>query len=124
MPSAEFWMLPSTLAHSMEVAKLLCYGSIGLILADTIRFASFDLALIRNSRNRRWPQIPYLLARPLWYLYATSMLILLFTPREVNCQALMNTIEAFMGLVRPYMRLPCRLPLTFCLCARIDHRML
>ncbi|KDQ11845.1 hypothetical protein BOTBODRAFT_135261 [Botryobasidium botryosum FD-172 SS1] len=99
MSSDSYWTSPATLSRSFEVAKLLCFVSIGLILCDTLHFASFDWSLIRGDRKRRWPQIPYFLVKVVWYVYSALNLAIVFAPTEINCQGVMEGIEFCMGTI-------------------------
>jgi len=99
MTSASYCSSPATLSRSFEVSKFLCFVSIGLILCDTIQFASFDWSIIRGDRKRRWPQIPYFLVKIVWYAYTGLNLYIIFAPTEINCQGVMDGIELCMGLI-------------------------
>ncbi|KDQ11863.1 hypothetical protein BOTBODRAFT_113766 [Botryobasidium botryosum FD-172 SS1] len=99
MASLSYWTSPATLGRSFEVVKLLCFVCIGLILCDTLHFASFDWALIRGDRKRRWPYIPYLLVKVVWYLYSALNLAMIFAPTEIDYQGVMDGIEFCMGII-------------------------
>ncbi|KDQ18748.1 hypothetical protein BOTBODRAFT_29127 [Botryobasidium botryosum FD-172 SS1] len=97
--ASSYWSQPSILTHAIEIGKVVNYVPIGLLLADNLSYASFDWAIIRGHRNYRWPQIPYFLAKIIWYPYVATIVTVLLSPHQVNCQGLMDANEFLMGLI-------------------------
>ncbi|KAL9934954.1 hypothetical protein V8E36_006030 [Tilletia maclaganii] len=93
------WSSPVQIQKSFEAAIILFWLSIGFTVQDQFSTARFDWDVIVGNRQRRWPQLFYFLVKISWIGYAVINVVLCYANMKINCQATMNGVEAFMGLV-------------------------
>ncbi|EPQ28674.1 uncharacterized protein PFL1_03977 [Pseudozyma flocculosa PF-1] len=93
------WKSPVTLGQAFSAATALMYICIGLMLADTARFASFDWSIITGKRARRWPQIPYIFLKLCYWAYIVTNLYFVLALHEFSCNGVLQAIEMQMGWI-------------------------
>ncbi|SJX62927.1 uncharacterized protein SRS1_13753 [Sporisorium reilianum f. sp. reilianum] len=72
---------------------------IGIFAYDTLQYLAFDLSIVFGKRQRRWPQLPYLLSKLFMWSYILTNVVLVLANTEIDCRGTMYAIEAQMGLI-------------------------
>ncbi|TKY85818.1 hypothetical protein EX895_005359 [Sporisorium graminicola] len=93
------WSSPAVMAQAFYAATALMWLCIGIFGYDTLQYLPFDLSIIFGKRQRRWPQLPYLLSKLSTWSYLISIIVLVITDTEIDCRGTLYAIEAQMGLI-------------------------
>lgn len=87
------------MAQAFYAATALMWLCIGIFACDTLQYLPFDLSILFGKRQRRWPQLPYLLSKLFMWPYIISNIVLVITNTEIDCKGTLYAIEAQMGLI-------------------------
>lgn len=93
------WSSPVVMAQAFYATTALMWLCIGIFAYDTLQYLPLDLSILFGKRQRRWPQLPYLLSKLFMWSYLVTNMVLVLTNTRIDCRATLYAIEAQMGLI-------------------------
>lgn len=93
-----YYESPAGLAKTGGILQMLVYISFGAFVADTIYTARFDWSLINGAKERKGMHLIYFGAKLSLFVYFFINFAALWNVKEINCGALMISIEFMMGM--------------------------
>ncbi|EST05495.1 hypothetical protein PSEUBRA_005177 [Kalmanozyma brasiliensis GHG001] len=93
------WKSPVVIGQAFYAAQALMYICIGIFAYDICQYFLFDINMLFVKRQRRWPQLPYILSKIFMIGFLCTSLIFITSTWRINCQATMEAIETQMGFV-------------------------